>query len=64
MQMLIGGTHVIVAIIVLILGILFGNFLSAIVRTAAFNAGLTAAEGLAKTSLYANSLDHYVIRAA
>jgi len=43
---------VIAAIIVLILRILFGNLLSAIVRTAASNAGLTAAEGLAKTSLY------------
>ena len=45
--------NVIAAIIVLILGILFGNLLSAIVRTAASNAGLAAAEGLAKTALYA-----------
>ena len=45
--------NVIAAIIVLILGILFGNLLSAIVQTAASNAGIAAAEGLAKTSLYA-----------
>jgi hypothetical protein len=45
--------NVIAAIIVLILGILFGNLLSAIIRTAASNAGLAAAEGLAKTALYA-----------
>ncbi len=51
MRILIGGTQVIAAIIVLILGILFANLLSAIIRTAASNAGLTAAEGLAKTSL-------------
>jgi hypothetical protein len=35
------------------LGILFGNLLSAVVRTAASNAGLTTAEGLGKTALYA-----------
>ena len=45
--------NVIAAIIVLILGILFGNLLSAIVRTAASNAGLQTAEGLGKTALYA-----------
>ncbi|MCJ7808919.1 MAG: hypothetical protein MUP26_01530 [Desulfobulbaceae bacterium] len=45
--------NVVAAIIVLILGILFGNLLSAVVRTAASNAGLTTAEGLGKTALYA-----------
>lgn len=45
--------NVVAAIIVLILGILFGNLLSAVVRTAASNAGLSAAEGLGKTALYA-----------
>ena len=42
--------NVIAAIIVLILGILFGNLLSAVVRTASSNAGLTAADGLGKTA--------------
>jgi small-conductance mechanosensitive channel len=45
--------NVVAAIIILILGLLFGNLLSAVVRTAASNAGLTTAEGLAKTALYA-----------
>ncbi|MDY6912675.1 MAG: hypothetical protein SVM79_09985 [Chloroflexota bacterium] len=45
--------NVVAAIIVLILGVLFGNLLSASVRTAASNAGLTIAEGLGKASLYA-----------
>lgn len=45
--------NVVAAIIVLILGILFGNLLSAVVRTAASNAGLSTAEGLGKTALYA-----------
>jgi hypothetical protein len=45
--------NVVAAIIVLMLGILFGNLLSAVVRTAASNAGLTTAEGLGKTALYA-----------
>ena len=45
--------NVVAAIIVLILGILFGNLLSAVVRTAASNAGLTTAEGVGKIALYA-----------
>jgi len=45
--------NVVAAIIVLILGVLFGNLLSAVVRTAASNAGLTAAEALGKVSFYA-----------
>jgi small-conductance mechanosensitive channel len=45
--------NVVAAIIILILGLLFGNLLSAVVRTAASNAGLTTAEGLSKTALYA-----------
>ena len=45
--------NVVAAIVVLVLGILAGNLLSAVVRTAAGNAGLSAAEGLAKTALYA-----------
>ena len=45
--------NVVAAIIVIILGILLGNLLSAVVRTAASNAGLTAAEGLSKAALYA-----------
>jgi hypothetical protein len=44
--------NVVAAVIVLILGILFGNLLSAVVRTAASNAGLTAAEGLGKAAFY------------
>ena len=42
--------NVVAAIIVLILGILFGNLLSAVVRTASSNAGLAAADGLGKTA--------------
>lgn len=45
--------NVVAAIIILILGILFGNLLSAVVRTAASNAGLSTADGLGKTALYA-----------
>lgn len=45
--------NVVAAIIVLVLGILFGNLLSAIIRTAASNAGLSAADGLGKTAFYA-----------
>jgi hypothetical protein len=45
--------NVVAAIIVLILGILFGNLLSAVIRTAASNAGLSTAEGLGKTAFYA-----------
>jgi len=45
--------NVVAAIIVLILGVLVGNLLSAVVRTAASNAGLKNAEGLGKIALYA-----------
>jgi len=45
--------NVVAAIIVLTLGILFGNLLSAVVRTAASNAGLSTADGLGKTAFYA-----------
>ena len=45
--------RVVAAIIVLVLGILFGNILSAVVRTAASNTGLATAEGLGKSALYA-----------
>jgi hypothetical protein len=45
--------NVVAAIIVLVLGVLMGNLLSAVVRTAASNAGLKNAEGLGKLSLYA-----------
>jgi hypothetical protein len=45
--------NVVAAIIVLVLGILMGSLLSAVVRTAASNAGLKNAEGLGKISLYA-----------
>ena len=45
--------NVVAAVIVMTLGILVGNLLSAVIRTAASNAGIAAAEGLAKTSLYA-----------
>lgn len=45
--------NVVAAIIVLVLGMLVGNLLSAVVRTAASNAGLKNAEGLGKISLYA-----------
>lgn len=45
--------NVVAAIIVLVLGVLMGNLLSAVVRTAASNAGLKNAEGLGNISLYA-----------
>lgn len=45
--------NVVAAIIVLVLGILFGNLLSTVVRTAASNAGIEAAEGLSKAALFA-----------
>jgi len=45
--------NVVAAIIVLILGLLLGTLLSAVVRTAASNAGLKNADGLGKLSLYA-----------
>jgi hypothetical protein len=45
--------NVVAAIIVLILGFLVGNLLSAVVRTAASNAGLKNANGLGKIALYA-----------
>jgi hypothetical protein len=45
--------NVVAAIIVLVLGVLMGNLLAAVVRTAASNAGLKNAEGLGKISLYA-----------
>ena len=45
--------NVVAAVIVLILGMLFGNLLSAIVRTTASNAGIAAADGLGKAALYA-----------
>lgn len=45
--------NVVAAIIVLILGILFGNLLATVIRTAASNAGFSAAEGLGKAALYA-----------
>ena len=45
--------NVVAAIIVIVLGILLGGLLSSVVRTAASNAGLSAAEGLAKAALYA-----------
>jgi hypothetical protein len=45
--------NVVAAIIVLILGFLVGNLLSAVVRTAASNAGLKNADGLGAIALYA-----------
>jgi hypothetical protein len=45
--------NVVAAVIVLTLGILVGNLLSAVIRTAASNAGIAAADGLAKASYYA-----------
>ena len=45
--------NVVAAVIILTLGLLFGNLLSAVVHTAASNAGLTTAEGLGKAALYA-----------
>ena len=44
--------NVVAAIIVLVLGILFANLLSAVVRTAASNAGMVNADGLGKVALY------------
>jgi hypothetical protein len=45
--------NVVAAIVVLVLGVLFGNLLSAVIRTGASNAGLKTAEGLGKAALYA-----------
>ena len=45
--------NVVAAVIILTLGLLFGNLISAVVHTAASNAGLTTAEGLGKAALYA-----------
>jgi hypothetical protein len=45
--------NVVAAIIVLVLGFLLGTLLSAVVRTAASNAGLKSADGLGQLSLYA-----------
>ena len=45
--------NVVAAIVVLILGFLVGNLLAAVVRTAASNAGLKAADGMGKLALYA-----------
>jgi len=45
--------NIVASIIVLILAVLVGNLLSAVVRTAASNAGLKHAEGLGKMALYA-----------
>ena len=45
--------NIVAAIIVLILGLLVGNLLAAIVRTAASNAGFKAADGMGKLALYA-----------
>lgn len=44
--------NVVAAIIVLMLGVLFANLLSAVVRTAASNAGLPIAEGMGKAAFY------------
>ncbi|MFH1625659.1 MAG: hypothetical protein ABID54_10980 [Pseudomonadota bacterium] len=45
--------NVVAAIIVLVLGFLLGDLLSAVVRTAASNAGFKNAEGMGKLALYA-----------
>ena len=45
--------NVVAAVIILTLGLLFGNLISAVVHTAASNAGLTTAEGLGKGAFYA-----------
>jgi hypothetical protein len=45
--------NVVAAIIVVILGFLVGNLLATVVRTAASNAGLKAADGMGKLALYA-----------
>ncbi len=44
--------NVVAAIIVLILGLMLGNLLSAVVRTAASNAEFSCADGLGKVALY------------
>lgn len=44
--------NVVAAIVVLVLGILFANLISAVVRTAASNAGMVSAEGLGKVAFY------------
>ncbi|OIN97185.1 MAG: hypothetical protein AUJ48_00425 [Deltaproteobacteria bacterium CG1_02_45_11] len=44
--------NVVAAIVVLVLGFLFGSLLSAVVQTAASNVGLASAEGLGKVTLY------------
>ena len=44
--------NVVAAIVIIVMGLLFGNLLSAVVRTAASNAGLTSSEGLGRTCLY------------
>ncbi|MGM0428507.1 MAG: mechanosensitive ion channel family protein [Thermodesulfobacteriota bacterium] len=45
--------NVVAAVIVLVLGILFGNLLSTVIRTAASNAGVTAAPTLGNIAFYA-----------
>jgi hypothetical protein len=45
--------NVVAAIIVVILGFLVGTLLAAVVKTAASNAGLKAADGMGKLALYA-----------
>jgi hypothetical protein len=45
--------NVVVAIVILILGFLLGSLLSAVVRTAASNAGFTYADGLGKIAFFA-----------
>ena len=44
--------NVVAAIVVLVLGFLLGSLLSAVVRTAASNAGLAAPEGMGNAALY------------
>lgn len=44
--------NVVAAIIVIILGILVGNLLAAVVRTAASNAGMSVADGLGKLAFF------------
>ncbi|MFZ0448030.1 MAG: hypothetical protein WAL98_02205 [Desulfatiglandaceae bacterium] len=44
--------NVVAAIVVLVLGTLFANLISAVVRTAASNAGMVSAEGLGKVAFY------------
>jgi hypothetical protein len=45
--------NVVVAIVILILGFLLGSLLSAVVRTAASNAGFTYSDGLGKIAFFA-----------